>query len=497
MNKAQRKDVRHRDMRKRILEQLDTAEGYAELALGMELYGWQRTVLEWVNYRNIRISLKAANGSGKTSTVVCAAVLWHMKAFPGSLVVCTAGVYRQVKDALWPHLRRHIYGLGGDEVGWKVNEGEIRLERKEHPGQISRCVGFSAESPEKAEGWHQQGSPHPNLLYVIDEAKAVQDGIFQSMERCQPSRVILVSSPGGRSGYFYETFTKNAARWKTFTVTAFDCPHITNESIDRLIQEYGENHPLIRSSIYAEFIDGDSGDWRVFKAEHWQAAVNSPPEEQRQDEAMIVGLDFAAGGDETVMVFRRGNRVHRMSKWKEQDTMAGVGRIINELRRENVDPRNVYADAGGLGASMCDRLRENGFDVVRVNFGDKAIRQDRYVSRGAEMWMRFGLMMERKEIVLGPVKHDEVLLYQFLNRTVLAKSDGKIRLETKDELRNRGVSSPDRADAMVLAFCAEGADIEAYRRHIGYDGKPLIQAMREDSFNLNETSEPELEDQMA
>ena len=137
-------------------------------------------------------------------------------------------------------------------------------------GQVSRCIGFSAETPEKAEGWHRQGEPEASLLYIIDEGKAVQDGIFQSMERCQPSRVLLMSSPGGKAGQFYEAFTKNVERWKGFVATAFDCPHITKEQIKRVVDEYGENHPLVRSSIHAEFIDGGDGAWTVFKAEDWQ-----------------------------------------------------------------------------------------------------------------------------------------------------------------------------------------------------------------------------------
>lgn len=128
---------------------------------------------------------------------------------------------------------------------------------------------------------------------------------------------------------------------------------------------------------------------------------------------------------------------------------------------------------------MCDRLREVGVCVNRVNFGDPAIRRDRYVSRGAEMWMQLGLKVERGEIVLGPVAKDDVLLYQFLNRQVMAKSDGKLRLQGKDELRSMGLPSPDRADAMVLAWCGEGRDMEAYGKGRDYMGRPLLERVAE------------------
>lgn len=482
--------------RARLKERINEVDGFAQYALGLSLYQWQKDILHAMTARGARVALKAANGSGKTSVVAAATIIWHMMRFPGSLVVCTAGVYRQVKDALWPHLRKLAWGLGGEDIGFKVTENEIRFVNHRYPGQVSRCIGFSAENAEKAEGWHCQGEPWPNLLYIIDESKAVQTGIFHSMERCQPSRVLIMSSPGGKAGYFYEAFTKNFQNWKTFTVTAYDCPHITKDSIDRLIKEYGENHPLIRSSIYAEFMDGDDGDWRVFKPEDWQGLICNPPEEKSAGEPLVVGVDFAAAGDETVMVFRKGNAVYKMLRWKESDTMAGVGRIINELKKEGVDPTNVYGDGGGLGASMCDRLRENGCDINRVNFGEKAIRPDRYISRGAEMWMLFGLKVEKREIVLGPVAKDEILMHQFLNRMVKAPSDGRIRLETKDEMRSRGIPSPDRADAMVLAFCAEGRDFQQYRQHRDYLGRSLLERVRE--YDSEEESDAmELEDQMA
>ena len=97
--------------------------------------------------------------------------------------------------------------------------------------------------------------PSGDLLYVVDEAKAVPDGIFQSMERCQPTRTLLMSSPGGSSGYFYEVFRRNDGKWKTFTVTAYDCPHIRKEWIEEQVARWGEGHPLVRSMIHAEFME--------------------------------------------------------------------------------------------------------------------------------------------------------------------------------------------------------------------------------------------------
>ena len=428
---------------------------FPEMILGLKLEGWQRDVLKALEPRGSRVALKACNGSGKTSVVVASAVMWHLAKFPGALVVCTAGVYRQVAQALWPSLRGHCSNLGGESAGWRVLNGEIHYIK---PGQreVSRVIGFSAKDPHKAEGWHCQGESN-NLLYVVDEAKGVTDGIFEAMDRCQPSRTLLVSSPGGAAGYFYECFRRGDKSWKTFTVSAYQCPWLVQSGwIDSQIERYGENHPAVRSSVFAEFVE-DDGSATVLKASDWQRCRANPLQGDVSKEPVVAGCDFAAGGDENVLVFRRGFRVLEMLKWKSADTMATVARFIAEFRKRDVEAKNVFADVGGLGVVMCDSMREQGFDVNRVNFGTVAIRDERFKTRAAEMWLNFGRKVELGQVDLGPVAEDETTLFQFLNRKMVFTRDGKISLQTKDELRSFGVSSPDRADALVLAF--EGGEI--------------------------------------
>ena len=81
-------------------------QNFPEMILGVRPYEWQSKVLEALNPKESRVALKAANGSGKTSLVAASAVLWHMVRFPESLVVTTAGVWRQVEGQLWPTLKK-------------------------------------------------------------------------------------------------------------------------------------------------------------------------------------------------------------------------------------------------------------------------------------------------------------------------------------------------------------------------------------------------------
>lgn len=443
-----------------LLARTRDASEFPELWLGMKPYKWAKEVLKEFNFRNTRVALCAANGSGKTSGVAAPLIIWHMVRFPGSQTVVTAGVYRQVVEVLWPLLRNMIKNFPDHQSMWKVTENTVEYTA---PGftEASLCYGFSAVDPNKAESWHARGKDN-NLLYVIDEAKGVSDQIFHAMERCQPTRLLVMSSPGGCAGAFYDIFRKQDERYITRRVTAFDCPHITKEWIDQQVAAYGEKSPIIQSMIYAQFAE-EADNALVLSPGTLQKAIASPPAKDKGP--LYVGCDFAAGGDENVIAVRDGNAVKQIISWREKDTMAAVGRFITEFRRLGVEPGHVYADAGGLGIPMCDALREAGFDVNRVNNGEAAIDSHKFANRGTEMWVNFARMVETSQVIIPG--DDEMLHRQLTTRRLAYNSKGKLQIETKDKMRERGLTSPDRADALILAFAGPGRDLAVYGKGAG------------------------------
>lgn len=410
-------------------------------------------------YHNYIAGGVVSHNSGKTSKIVAAAIQWHMMRFPGSQTVCTAGVYRQVVDVLWPVLKTKTAGMGGAEMGWEITENKIRYTA---PGQTEAalCVGFSATDPEKAEGWHVRGRDQ-NLLYVIDEAKGVSDQIFHAMERCQPTRVLVTSSPGGCAGEFYELFRRADDRYDLFTVTAYDCPHITKDWINEQIQRYGEKSALIQSMIFAEFGEED-GTALILPPSVLQRSLASPP--AKEGSQLWAGVDFAAGGDENVICIREGNAVKQIVAWREKDTMAAIGRYITEFKRFGLQADHIFADCGGMGIPMCDALREAGWDVRRVNNGDAAFNPDHFANRGAEMWTQYARMVETGRVI---VPADELLHRQLTTRRLERNSKGKLIAEPKERMQKRGLNSPDRADAVVLAFCGMGQSFEDFMQKQG------------------------------
>jgi hypothetical protein len=432
-----------------ILEDLAKPAAFASNVLGINLYDWQRKVLRDLEPKDCRVALRAANGSGKTSTVISAILIWHALVYPRSIAVTTAGVFRQVESQLWPSLRNHIAKLGG---AWEVTSGEIRYL---HPnGNTSRIIGYSATDPGRAEGWHAEDHEYHPLLMVVDEAKTVADPLFEAISRCQPTRLLIASSPGGTSGAFYRAFTKEANMWSKHAVTAFDCPHITRAQIDEVTQRYGEKHPLTRSMIYGEFVDIGL-ESLVINLTQLQNCHNTPP--RFRPGVRIAGVDFAAGGDQNVICISDGNKILPMIAWREKDTMAAVGRFIVEFKKAGLEANNIYADASGMGMVMCDALAESGWVVNRVNFGATAYDNNAYTNRSAEMWYNMAKKIEDAEIILP---EDEDLTAQLTCRRTITNSKGKLGVESKDSMRARGIASPDRADALALCLSSSNSGLD-------------------------------------
>lgn len=414
-----------------LAQYLTTPVGFALAALGVKLYPWQERVLWDLNLPGA-VALRAANGSGKTSVVAASAALWNAAAFPGSLTICTASVYRQVSEQLFPTLHQHASKFPSGVF----NASDVTLANG------SKIFGFATDEANKFEGWH-----NPHLMIIADESKGIPDAIFEAIERCAPVRLLCMSSPGGCAGFFHAAFHSRRKFFRQHVVTAFDCPHITQTWIDSQIEKYGRDHPLIQSMIFGEFMTGDA-DGCVIPLAFVERNLASPLPFVENGSVQAFA-DFAAGGDENCLAVRRGNRVKIVAAWREPDTMKAIGRFLQLFREQDLRPSQISADEGGLGIVMCDRLAENGWRVHRVNNGSAASKPEAYANKGAEIWFEGRTRIERGQIILP---NDPELIAQLTARRGWPDSHGRLQLESKADMRGRGLPSPDRADAVLGAM---------------------------------------------
>jgi hypothetical protein len=413
---------------------------FSEVILGLKLYDWQKVVMRDV-IEGHDTYLRAANGSGKTSHVAAPLLLWHSFMFAKSQVIDTAGVYRQVRDQLWPQVKNLAGKLGPQ---WTVNATELKSPH----GSIA--LGFSTDDAYKFEGFH--GGESGCLLVILDEAKSIPDEIYDAVERCRRGTrqfmKLVMSSPGGSTGKFYEAFRKPSKFSRLHVATAYDCSHMPKKEIaDYIERNGGVENPLVKSSIFAEFTES-YGEGYVIPGRFVELLFQSPPAHRPGEK--YAAIDWAAGGDENVIAIRDGNRVEPLICWKDKDTMKAAGRAVSELRKHGIAPGNVWADDGGLGKPINDACRDLGFPMNRVLNNHAANRPDHYKNIVAEKWMKVRQMIEKQEVILPK---DDILIKQLSNRKQAeVKSDGKFGLESKEDMRSRGVGSPDRADAVILVL---------------------------------------------
>src|SRR5690606_25724378 len=260
--------------------------------------------------------------------------------------------------------------------------------------------------------------------------------------------------------------------WNVITISAFSTPNFTGEPVpDELAEvlvdhayvedmrrEYGEESPTYISKVLGEFPE-DSEDGVIRLSSLRACAL---PQETPRTEAELtpveLGVDFGAGGDQTVIRERRGVQVGRTWRTGSRDAMHIVGLVLQAIRETGATA--VKCDVIGIGFGLVGRLRELGENgahdakIVPVNVSEKAIEDTRFVRQRSEIWcMGRQLAEDRRMDLSGLEERDrERLISQLVAPHYKLDSSGRVQVETKDDTRERINRSPDDADALLLAF---------------------------------------------
>jgi hypothetical protein len=165
---------------------------------------------------------------------------------------------------------------------------------------------------------------------------------------------------------------------------------------------------------------------------------------------LIIGVDPARFGDDRTSIIRRQGRIaFKLESHSKKDTMQVVGIVGQIIATEK--PAKVFIDVGGLGAGVVDRLKELGHDsvIMAVNGGERAIDEARYLNKRAEMW---GGMKEWLTEQPAQIPDSDTLHADLTGPHYTYDSSTRLKLESKPEMKKRGVRSPDEGDALALTF---------------------------------------------
>ena len=310
----------------------------------------------------------------------------------------------------------------------------------------------TASTPESLAGFHAD-----NLLFILDEASGISDDIAEVVFGAltgDNNKLLMASNPTRNSGFFHRAFFEDRDLYYTMKVSSMDSQRVSDDYCRRLIKQYGKDSDVVRVRVCGEFAKAESDG--LIALEWVEAAMNREPNYKGN---LVLGVDVARfGDDETVLAARVGDSALPLKAWRKADLMTTCGRILNELERLmkkfDCGRAKINVDDSGVGGGVTDRLREVireknlHVTVAGCNNGAKA-RDSHYINWGTESYFALRDRLQAGEITLP---QDEELAAQLSTRKYSLTSADKLALEQKQEFKKRIGRSPDKADALVLAF---------------------------------------------
>ncbi len=356
---------------------------------------------------------------------------------------------------------------------YQLQESYIRIAERPETW-FARARTGKKENPEALAGIHSD-----HVLLIVDEASGVADEIFEVAEGNLTNDnilVLLISNPRRLSGYFYDTHHRQKKHWQTFHFSAVDSPLVPKAFIDSIKERYGEDHPIWPIEVLGEFPNTEEDQLISFALFDAASGRTFP---QDLTAPRIGATDVARYGDDaTVHTERQGSSGKLLSERRGQDTMATCGDIVKAVRDAERDgnPYDFWCiDIIGLGSGVYDRAKElqgegtipKECKIIGVNVAEAALDDKRYMNRRAELadtyrdWLKTGAIDPKFREQTCSVKYKA------------PDSRGRLVLEKKEDMKERGLDSPDRFDSFALTFAIGAATREKMQQR----AQPIRKAM--------------------
>lgn len=433
--------------------------------IGDRLWEQQKLILESVR-DNADTTVKSGHGTGKTFTAARVA-LWFFIAHPDSIVLSTAPTYNQVKNQLWRELRGAM--TRSEFVIDKKTQTQLEADDEWY------ALGLSTRDEENFQGFHTD-----YILAIVDEASGVSEDIFGAVDSVLTSshaKRLYIGNPTARAGEFYRSH--NDSDYSRIHIPVFDTPNFTEYGVteqdilsrdwrDKITgpmpypelvtpkwaYKYAKKHPPgtpgYAVKILGEFPESSTDTFISQKLCKSAQDANLEAEGRKE-----LGVDPARfGDDETGYCIRQGPVVKKIWSKPHTNEMEVAGEVVATVREEDIGA--VKIDTIGPGAGAYDRVQEVKneqalfkAELIEVKGSQKAKDKEVYYNKASELWGAIKERMQDGELDIPP---DEDLFSQFTTRKYKYNSRGQIRLESKEDMKGRGLPSPDRADSVCYAF---------------------------------------------
>ena len=460
------------ERRQRTSEYFNRPDLWVKYMLDMDLWSKQKQIAFDV-VENKNVAVKAGHGVGKSLLVALLVCWWIDTRYPNAFVASTAPSTAQIGGVVWREVRK-AYNL----VKRRYKEGVI-----DHtlPGYITAdnqwkteggtILGFGRKPPDNKEDDAFQGLHDAYVLAIGDEATGLSEEMIDALGNITSndgSRRIVIANPTNPACYFARLFKEDKG-WSLHTISCFDSPNFTDEKdnmselalaslvgqsyVDDKKKEYGENSPRYKARVLGEFA-WDLGDTLV-KPEDIAKAVETDVF-VGETTPVHLGVDVARFGEDSSVIYKNeGGKIRFVSEYK------GEGRVTDTaawVHREaiNANASEVRIDAQGIGGGVADvLLTYDHLPYVLIEMNSSGVTPDplQWANARAYWWDSFRKGLHQGDIDLdlsdpsAERLHDEL---QSVEYKFAAK--GGLLIESKDDMRKRGVKSPDFADAAVFSF---------------------------------------------
>ncbi|MFM2490834.1 hypothetical protein ABW365_26175 [Enterococcus avium] len=280
----------------------------------------------------------------------------------------------------------------------------------------------------------------------------------------------MCGNPNNIEGAFFDSHNKDRDKYRVHKVSSYDSKRTSKENIQMLIDKYGQDSDVARVRIFGEFPKGALDSF--ISLEVVELATSQQLSNDYIEDAVFgdVGVDVARYGDDSTIIFPRIKmKCLPFKKYTKQSTMNTTGYVIDCAKKlmkkyPNLKKIRIKVDDTGVGGGVTDRLKEivsdekYPFEIIPVNNGESST-DEFYDNLGTQIWGNIREVLEENMTTNlnggGPIielPDDSSLIKELSTRKFKMTSRGRIRLESKDDMKKRNIGSPDIADALALAF---------------------------------------------
>ena len=396
------------------------------------------------------MAVASGNGIGK-SALNAWLMWWAISTKMDTKGIVTANTDTQLRTKTWAELAKWYRLFAGNDLFQYTATSIFSADPKHEKTWRIDAIPWSEQNPEAFAGLHNQGK---RILIIFDEASAISDVIWETVEGATTDADTEIlwcafGNPTRPNGRFYDCFNKYRKFWKQKQIDSRNVRISNKQLLQDWIDQYGEDSDFVKAHVRGIFPDASTDQLISRKlAEGAVTAGRSIDKETYKDLPVIFGVDPAWWGDDlTVCYMRQGNytKVLLTIPKNEDDTLV-AGKLARLADEYGMD--HGFIDQGyGTGIYSYLKSLGRGDDWTLVSFGSKP-NDDYYLNKRAEIWCEMKQWLKDG----GTIEDIPQIVQDLTGPQAWINRSNRLQLESKDDMKKRGIASPNYADALALTF---------------------------------------------